>query len=98
MTTVTRAEQITLRMFLMQCMHASAGFPVVGSQHDRGSCVCNRTRAQFREDCRLLPLLLAVTPPTGGRFVELGALDGLSGSNTYALETCLPYRVEGLAH
>ena len=54
------------------------------------SCVCTHSKAQFREDCRLLPLLLSVQPPSGGgRFVELGALDGLAGSNTYALETCL---------
>ena len=53
------------------------------------SCVCTHTKAQFREDCKLLPLLLSVLPPSGGRFVELGALDGLTGSNTYALETCL---------
>ena len=52
-------------------------------------CVCTHTKAQFREDCRLLPLLLSVQPPSGGRFVELGALDGLTGSNTYALERCL---------
>jgi len=66
---------------------------MVGSQgRESRSCVCNQTRAQFREDCRLLPLLLAVTPPTGGRFVELGALDGLSGSNTYALEKCLQWK------
>lgn len=56
------------------------------------SCVCHETRAQFHEDCKLLPLLLTLAPFTSGRFVELGALDGISGSNTYALEKCLNWR------
>lgn len=54
------------------------------------SCMRARSKAQFREDCSLWPLLLsALSPSSGGRFVELGALDGLTGSNTYALEKCL---------
>jgi FkbM family methyltransferase len=54
------------------------------------SCLCAHSKAQFQEDCRLEPLLIAAQSSSlGGRFVELGALDGLTHSNTYALETCL---------
>jgi FkbM family methyltransferase len=54
------------------------------------SCLCAHSKAQFQEDCRLEPLLIAAQSSSlGGRFVELGALDGLTHSNTHALETCL---------
>ena len=56
-------------------------------------CICTHSKAQFREDCRLQKLLLsAQSPSLGGTFVELGALDGVTGSNTYALEKCLNWR------
>jgi FkbM family methyltransferase len=54
------------------------------------SCLCAHSKAQFQEDCRLEPLLIAAQSSSlGGRFVELGALDGVTHSNTHALETCL---------
>lgn len=59
------------------------------------SCLCANSKAQFQEDCRIQPLLLAAQSSSssssslGGRFVELGALDGVTHSNTYALEKCL---------
>ena len=57
------------------------------------NCICTHSKAQFREDCRLQKLLLsAQSPSLGGTFVELGALDGVTGSNTYALEKCLNWK------
>lgn len=57
------------------------------------SCICTHSKAQFREDCRLQQLLLsAQSPSLGGTFVELGTLDGVTGSNTYALGKCLNWR------
>ena len=45
--------------------------------------------SQHHEDLVLLPLLLyAALPGWRGSFVELGALDGVMFSNTYALEQC----------
>ena len=56
------------------------------------SCVCTQSLAQFREDCVLFPLFHSLTGSTYGRFVELGALDGYSISNTYALERCVRWK------
>lgn len=51
-------------------------------------CVLNESRSQWHEDISLLPALLAATGHRPGTFVELGALDGLTYSNTVALERC----------
>jgi len=51
--------------------------------------------SQFGEDAVLLPTLLASAAATGGfggRFVELGALDGMSISNTFLLERCFDWQ------
>jgi FkbM family methyltransferase len=58
-------------------------------RHNRGF----RSRhSQFGEDFVLLPTLLAAAAASGGLFeglfVELGALDGVSISNTFLLERC----------
>ena len=57
-------------------------------------CICTHSKAQFREDCRLQQLLLsAQSPSLGGTFRGArSALDGVTGSNTYALEKCLNWR------
>lgn len=47
--------------------------------------------SQQSEDFLLLPTLLR-TMPRGGTFVELGALDGLTYSNTLVLERCFGWR------
>ena len=64
------------------------------SEHDQRGCVCKRSHAAFREDCIAMPYLQQVTRGRrhAGRFVELGALDGLWASNTFALEQCLGWR------
>jgi hypothetical protein len=62
-------------------------------------CATNTSRSQYSEDLVLLPTLLAAAggqaeifdtmrKSAGGRFVELGAYDGITLSNTYALERC----------
>lgn len=49
----------------------------------------HRGYSQKREDRRLLPTLLAAAAAgMAGTFVELGAFDGISGSNTLLLERC----------
>ena len=53
------------------------------------ACIAALSKAQHGEDKYVLPLLLAVTDGAAGSFVELGALDGVRYSNTYALERCL---------
>lgn len=40
----------------------------------------------------MLPLLLAATHNVAGTFVEIGAFDGISGSQTYLLERCFNWR------
>lgn len=56
------------------------------------SCKSSNFMSQHAEDRVLLPLLMFVTGGRPGVFVELGALDGLTFSNTYALETCHGWR------
>ena len=57
-------------------------------------CVLESSRSQFREDLLLLPLLLGLADAAGGNgtFVELGAFDGLTASNTLVLERCFSWR------
>ena len=51
-------------------------------------CLRHHFHSQFGEDQALLPLLLALTNHRPGRFVELGAYNGIKGSNTLVLEAC----------
>lgn len=50
-------------------------------------CALMMSRGQWSEDIALLPTLLGAAGD--GTFVEIGALDGLKGSNTFMLERCL---------
>lgn len=52
------------------------------------SCSLNETRSQQRQDLILLPRLLELSRSGRGSFVELGAMDGWSLSNTALLERC----------
>ena len=53
----------------------------------------NTSRSQSREDIILLPTLLSLAGlGKPGVFVELGANDGVTFSNTLALEACLGWR------
>ena len=51
-------------------------------------CVLHESRSQHGEERMLLPSLIAAAGGVPGSFVELGALDGLTYSNTVALERC----------
>eukprot|EP00966_Prymnesium_polylepis_P130614 3021429-Prymnesium_polylepis.2 len=51
-------------------------------------CMDQYARSQWGEDRLLLPLLLDATRARPGVFVELGALDGDTYSNTILLEKC----------
>ena len=53
-------------------------------------CIAAASKSQHGEDQYLLPMLLAATGGDApGTFVELGALDGVTFSNTFAIERCL---------
>jgi hypothetical protein len=54
-------------------------------------CALKESRAGMGEDLLLLPTLLHAVGRRGrgGLFIEMGAADGVTGSNTYMLETCL---------
>ena len=64
------------------------GMSVFG--YDLWECVLRESRSQHGEERMLLPTLIAAAGGLGrpGTFVELGALDGLTYSNTVALERC----------
>ena len=51
-------------------------------------CALRNSQAGMGEDLLLLPTLLRATALAPGTFVELGANDGISGSNTLMLERC----------
>ena len=53
---------------------------------------CNLFHSQYGEDLLLLPTLMGAIGRRPGRFVELGAYNGLSMSNTLLLERCLGWR------
>ena len=57
-------------------------------QHRHAACVAANSHSQFGEDAALLPLLLHAANRMPGTFVELGALDGTTFSNTLLLERC----------
>jgi len=62
------------------------------------TCLLRASRSQFGEDLLLLPSLVEAAGGAAGSFVEIGALDGVTFSNTIALEQCLGWRgllVEG---
>lgn len=54
----------------------------------RDRCVLSNARSQWGEDLMLLPFLRRASGWRPGIFVELGALDGVSLSNTHVLERC----------
>ena len=56
--------------------------------HANVACAVGFRRSQFGEDLALLPTLLAATRGQPGSFVEIGAFDGITGSNTIVLERC----------
>ena len=66
------------------------------------ACARRTSRSQFGEDLVLLPTLLAAAlrmPRHQGIFVELGALDGVTFSNTIMLEQCFGWvTVQRITH
>jgi len=56
------------------------------------ACLLRESRSQFGEDLLLLLSLVEAAGGAPGSFVEIGALDGVSFSNTIALERCLDWR------
>ena len=56
-------------------------------------CALNQSRSFKGEDLLLLPTLLGSLNGTqSGSFVELGAYDGVTHSNSYMLERCFGWR------
>ena len=61
---------------------------------ERVHCAVEHSRSQYSEDLILLPTLLAAAGHAAGTFVELGAYDGLTYSNTAMLEVNACARTE----
>ena len=74
---------------------ARCSSPTADSIESLVACSFDNTHSnpQGREDLQLLPLLIYAAATSKRRnahsFVELGAYDGLSGSNTFMIEKCL---------
>ena len=71
---------------------ATFAFRAWNSSHPRhlpgAACALSTSHAQHLEDLLLLRLILRTTSGGSGTFVELGANDGMTMSNTLALERC----------
>lgn len=70
---------VSTRQFL--CKNISCVWPLL-------SCVLRESHSQQRQDIFLLHRLLEITKGGPGTFVEIGALNGISFSNTLMLERC----------
>ena len=90
-----KLSRSTLHLLFDELRYAS-GSASLEASWDVLSCALRYAYGQRREDLFLLPLLLNAlrSEPTGRAqtFVELGALDGMSMSNTYMLERCFSWR------
>ena len=90
-----KLSRSTVHLLFDELRYAS-GSASLEASWDVLSCALRYAYGQRREDLFLLPLLLNAlrSEPTGRAqtFVELGALDGMSMSNTYMLERCLSWR------
>jgi len=91
---VGKLSRSTLHLLFDELRYASGNASLEASW-DVLSCALRYAYGQRREDLFLLPLLLNAlrSEPTGRAqtFVELGALDGMSMSNTYMLERCFSW-------
>jgi hypothetical protein len=79
---------------LVCCCVSIALCPLLAqSLSDQLDCACATSRATYAEDLALLPTLLRNSPThRAGTFVEIGALDGFTFSNTLMLERCFGWR------
>jgi len=61
--------------------------------NDELACVARETQSQHLEDLRILEMLLLAARHEGNRtYVEIGAFDGKTYSNTWMLERCFGWR------
>jgi hypothetical protein len=68
--------------------HPADGEPALAVR-ELVDCAMEHSLSSAGEDLFTLPTLLSLAGGAPGVFVELGAYDGIQGSNTYMLERCL---------
>ena len=79
---------------LHHCRNATAmclgAIGLAGLDERHAFCALEKSKAQWQEDLIMLPALLLARQHAQGvrKFVELGAFDGLTLSNTWMLEQC----------
>ena len=70
--------------------------PIVNRLDEQLACAVNKSRSYKAEDLLLLPTLLGLVASKGqglaGTFVELGAFDGVTDSNTFMLQHCFGWK------
>ena len=83
--------KIVVAMLLVVAGSDTAAEPAVPLAAAAGpalSCALENSRSMHFADLALLPFLLRAANTSTGHFVEIGALDGVSLSNTLMLERC----------
>ena len=76
--------------------HPVTMLPIVNRLDEQLACAVNKSLSYKAEDLLLLPTLLGLAASKGhglaGTFVELGAFDGLTDSNTFMLQHCFGWK------
>lgn len=84
-----RALATALNSTILACHKRPPSTTLTAAALKAATCALKHSHSQHAEDLLLLPtLLLAAGWGRPGVFVELGALDGMTYSNTIALERC----------
>ena len=85
---IYQTQRISARGYSPPCPAASGSAELAVAAGPALSCALQESHSMHFADVALLPFLLRAANSSTGRFVEIGALDGVRLSNTLMLERC----------